>query len=93
MLNKTSLVQGMFLHVVLALGTASAGVLACATLLVLPASAWADPRYVLPALGVMLGGAITSIGTGLAALVEELTLGGPTCANNIYFQQKPGVAP
>ncbi len=66
----------MFLHVLVALGTASAGVLCYAMLLVLPPAAWADPRYVLPALGVMLGGAITSIGVGLAALVEELTLGG-----------------
>ena len=66
----------MFLHVLVALGTATASVLCYAMLLVLPRAAWADPRYVLPALGVVLGGAITSIGAGLAALVEELTLGG-----------------
>ena len=49
-----------------------------AALLVLPPAAWWDSRYVVPALGVVLGGAIGSVGAGLSALMDELMTGGCT---------------
>ncbi len=63
------------MHVLVSLGAAAMGVLCYAGLLVLPPAAWLDSRYVVPALGVVLGGAIGSVGAGLTALVEELMTG------------------
>ncbi len=71
------------MHVLVSLGAAATGMLFYAGLLVLPPAAWLDSRYVVPALGVVLSGAIGSVGAGLAALVDELMNGGCLIVSDI----------
>lgn len=45
-------------------------------LLVIRASPWWQPQYLIPVLGLIMGHAISGIAVGLSALLEELNSGG-----------------
>jgi hypothetical protein len=69
------LLQGEFLHLLVALGSGITIPLLYAALLVLPLVWWTDPRYVVPAVAAMLPPAISCASAGLAAVFAELIEG------------------
>jgi putative ABC transport system permease protein len=61
---------------VLACISSSAALFLCyVLLLVIRASPWWQPQYLIPMLGIIAGHAISGIAVGLSALLEEFTSG------------------
>ena len=74
--------QGMFRHVLLAMGGSAAVMLGYALALVLRASPWWQPQYLLPALVVFLATCISTVAAGLACIVQEVTEGAFPCTRD-----------
>ncbi len=67
--------QGVFLQALVCLGGSTALFLCYMLLLVIQASPWWQPQYLIPLLGIMMGHTISGISVGLTALLEEFNSG------------------
>lgn len=69
------MLQGEFLHLLVALGGGIVASLLYAAVLVLPLVWWTDSRYIVPAVTAMLPPAISCASAGLAVVFAEFVQG------------------
>eukprot|EP00882_Tetradesmus_deserticola_P034326 GHRQ01039342.1.p2 GENE.GHRQ01039342.1~~GHRQ01039342.1.p2 ORF type:complete len:120 (+),score=31.13 GHRQ01039342.1:176-535(+) len=67
--------QGLFYHTLGIVLLAAGCTMGYGLALVVGVSPWWSPQYLIPVLGMVLGNTISGISVGLAAVMEELTMG------------------